>query len=71
MKFIPPTHPAYVVTSNFTGPHISNLQDEFDKNYIAMSMQTGKKKLSKIPDTPSDKYFIVADDSTGPPLLQG
>ena len=71
MKFIPPTHPAYVVTSNFTAPHISTLQDEFDKNYIAMSMQTGKKKLAKIPDTPSDKYFIVADDSSGPPVLQG
>ena len=28
-----------------------------------MSMQTGKKKLSKIPDMPTDKYFIVVDDS--------
>ena len=36
-----------------------------------MSMQTGKKKLAKIPDTPTDKYFIIADDSTGPTMLQG
>jgi hypothetical protein len=52
-------------------PYIVALQDEFDKNFIAMSMQTSKKKLSKIPDTPTDKYFIVADDSTGPPILEG
>lgn len=69
--FVPPTHPAYVVTSKFSMPHITALQDEFDKNFIAMSMQTSKKKLSKIPDTPTDKYFIVADDSTGPPILEG
>lgn len=25
-KFIPPTHPAYVVTSSFTLPHILTLQ---------------------------------------------
>ena len=25
-KFVPPTHPAYVVTSNFTSPHINTLQ---------------------------------------------
>ena len=36
-----------------------------------MSMQTGKKKLAKIPDTPTDKYFIITDDSTGPVMLQG
>lgn len=36
-----------------------------------MSMQTGKKKLAKIPDTPTDKYFIVTDDSSGPVVLQG
>ncbi len=69
--FIPPTHPAYVITNKFSMPYIVALQDEFDKNFIAMSMQTSKKKLSKIPDTPTDKYFIVADDSTGPPILEG
>ena len=36
-----------------------------------MSMQTGKKKLSKIPDMPTDKYFIVVDDSAQPIVLQG
>ena len=36
-----------------------------------MGMQTGKKKLAKIPDTPTDKYFIVTDNSTGPVALQG
>lgn len=36
-----------------------------------MSMQTSKKKLARIPDTPNDKFFIVADDSGGPPILQG
>jgi hypothetical protein len=34
-------------------------------------MQTGKKKLSKIPGTPSDKYFIIVDDSAEPIILQG
>jgi len=36
-----------------------------------MSMQTSIKKLSKIPDTPTDKYFIVVDDSAQPIVLQG
>ena len=70
-KFIPPTHPAYIITTNFTAPHIAALQEEFDKNYIAMSMQTSKKKLSKIPDTPTDKFFIITDNSGGPMVLQG
>ncbi len=70
-RFIPPTHPAYVVTSSFEASHITHLQEEFDKNYIAMGMQTGKKKLMKMPDMPTDRFFIVADDSLGPPLLEG
>ncbi len=36
-----------------------------------MGMQTSKKKLSKIPSTPTDKYFIVTDDSKGPVNLEG
>lgn len=70
-KFIPPTHPIYVVTSNFHAPHISALQEECDKNFIAMGMQTGKKKLSKMPDSPTDKFFIVVDDSQDPNVLIG
>ncbi len=36
-----------------------------------MSMQTSKKKLVVIPDSPSDKFFIVVDDSMGPVMLLG
>lgn len=36
-----------------------------------MSMQTGKKKLAKVPDAPTDKFFIITDDSAGPLVLQG
>ena len=36
-----------------------------------MSMQTSKKTIAKIPDMPTDKFFIIVDDSGGPVLLQG
>ena len=36
-----------------------------------MGVQTGKKKLMKIPEMPCDRFFIIADDSRGPPLLEG
>jgi hypothetical protein len=68
-KFIPPTHPVYVVTSSFEAPHISSLQEELDKHFIAMGMQTGRKKLVKMSGMPTDKFFIILDDSAIPIIL--
>ena len=70
-KVIPPDHPAYVITNNFNAPHIKALQDLCDKHYIPMGMQTSKKKLAKMPDQPTDKFFLIVDDSLGPPILEG
>jgi hypothetical protein len=36
-----------------------------DKHYIAMGIQSSKKKLMKMPATPIDRFFIIADDSAG------
>lgn len=36
-----------------------------------MAMQTGKKRIAKVADMPTDKYFIVADDSKGRAMLEG
>jgi hypothetical protein len=42
-----------------------------DKHFISLGMQTSKKKLIKIPETPNDRYFIIVDDSAGPVYLEG
>jgi hypothetical protein len=51
-RFIPPTHPAYLVTPSFDTPHTLALQEECDRLYIPLGMQTGKKKLMRVPDFP-------------------
>lgn len=69
-KFIPPTHPAYVITSSFDAPHITRLSEEMDKHFIVTGMQTGRKKLVKAADMPTDKFFIIVDDSGIPIVLE-
>lgn len=34
-------------------------------------MQTSKKKVNRPPGFPTDKNFVIADDSLGPPILEG
>jgi len=34
-------------------------------------MQTSKKVLSKIPGMPTDKYFLIVDNNSGPANLEG
>lgn len=34
-------------------------------------MQTSKKKVNRPPGMPKDKNFIITDDSTGSPILEG
>jgi hypothetical protein len=70
-RFIPPTHPAYLVTPHFQAQHVLALQEECDRNYIAIGMQTSRKKLMRVPELPQDKFFIIVDDSTGPLALEG
>ena len=70
-RFIPPTHPAYLVTPSFEAPHILRLQEECDRLYIALAMQTSKKKIMHVPDFPQDRFFIITDDSLPPVLLEG
>ena len=68
-KFNPPSHPAIVITSAFTAPHIEKLKKKLEENYIAYGMQTSKKKLNRPPGAPTDKTFLIVDDSLGPPIL--
>lgn len=34
-------------------------------------MQTSKKKVNRPPGFPTDKNFIIVDDSLGPSILEG
>lgn len=69
--FEPPSHPAIIITSAFGAPHISKLKSALEEHYIAYGMQTSKKKVNRPPGSPSDKNFIICDDSMGPPILEG
>ena len=68
-KFIPPSHPAIVITSSFAAPHIDRLKKKLEENFIPYGMQTSKKKLNRLPGAPTDKNFIIVDDSQGPAIL--
>jgi hypothetical protein len=35
-----------------------------------MGIQSSKKKLMKMPGTPTDRFFLITDDSLGEPILE-
>lgn len=67
--FIPPTYPAIIITNNFTAAYISELKESLEQNYISFTLQTSRKKINRPQGTPTDKNFIIVDDSGGPVLL--